>query len=186
MKKAGVGWGSRIYYFEESSPKLFSSPNVLSCVYCPGPGAPGAASPNNEQFCCFGFWWGVKVRPKPGRWGRRMGEGLTGSIWQEKISIGPVYEWPFQRHSVHCERAAIITELQRLQMFWVCFNLHLLVFCAGLLGIPKNVNNEYVMSSKNESLPCLPLPIKLINPSTKIKTAWVCSSISHESVLMSK
>lgn len=79
VMKDGVGWGGRIYYFEESSHKLLISANVPSCVYCPGPEAPEDAAPNNEQFCCFGFWWGVKVRPKPGRWGRRM-EELIGGI----------------------------------------------------------------------------------------------------------
>lgn len=87
-----------------------------------------------------------------------------------KISIGPVYEWPFQQR-VHCERSVIIMEMQQLQMFCVCFSLHLLVFCAELFGILKNINNEYVMSSTNESLPCLLLPKQLINLSTKIKTA---------------
>lgn len=90
---------------------------------------------------------------------------------RKKSPLGQYLNGPSHRHSVQWERAVAITELQRLQMFCVCFSLHLLVFCAELLGIPKNVNNEYVMSSKNESLPCLPLPRKLINPSTKIKTA---------------
>lgn len=101
-----------------------------------------------------------------------MGQEDEGEVhWkQEKSPLGQYMNGLSKRHSVHCEQAVIIMELQRLQMFCVCFSLHLLVFCAELLGIPKNVNNEYVMSSKNESLPCLPLPIKLINPSTKIKT----------------
>lgn len=34
----------RIYYFEESSHKLFKSSNVTSCIYYQGPRAPKAAA----------------------------------------------------------------------------------------------------------------------------------------------
>lgn len=75
--KDGVGCGGGgIYYFEESSHKLFSSPNLTSCIYCCGPRAPEpAAAQHQPEILLF---WLLAVSQHETRLGREDGAGLGG------------------------------------------------------------------------------------------------------------
>lgn len=83
-------WGG-IYYFEESSHQLFSSPNLTSCIYCYRPRAPeAAASITGHGFHCFCFGQWVNMRPDPGRWvGGCRGAHLAAS--SPVSPSGPIY-----------------------------------------------------------------------------------------------
>lgn len=100
--KDGAGWGG-IYYFEESSHKLFNSPNLTSCIYCCGPKAPeAAASQLQPEILLFRLLAVSQGETGPRRMGREEREVL---IWKhpalrQKSPSGQYINGLSNRHSV--------------------------------------------------------------------------------------